>query len=151
MKMGDKRGQFYLIASLAIITLVMGIFLISNSSKAEESPRVKDVAQELEIEGGKVLDRGAVAGTYNWDEFAGNFSDYASDVDIVYVVGNSASPEVFKYSQGIKNTSITKSLNSGILTVTYEGADYNFKMRDGENFYYIVSQYIDGEKYVARN
>ena len=151
--MKNKRGQFYLIASLAIIALVAGFFLIGNSSKAQENPRVKDVAEELEIEGGKILDRGAVSGNYNWDEFAGNFSEYSGDVDIVYIVGTRSSHEVFKYDNDVKNASITNSFDSlsNVASVIYDGADYDFQMRMGENFYYIVSQHIGEEKYVARN
>jgi len=147
----NKKGQFYLIAAIAIIALIIGLVLIGNSSSSQKSNRVDVVASELSIESAKFLDRAAISGDYNWDEFTANFSDYEKDVTIVYITGTSTSYEVYKYDNGVKNTTITNSLNSDILTITYDGSDYNFKMREGQNFYYIITQQIDGAKYVKKN
>jgi len=147
----NKRGQFYLIAAIAIIALIIGLVLIGNSSSSQKSNRVDVVASELSIESAKFFDRAAISSNYNWNEFTANFSDYESDVNIVYITGTLSSYEVYKYDNGVKNTTITNSLNSGILTITYDGSDYNFKMREGQNFYYILTQYVSGAKYVKRN
>lgn len=147
----NRRGQFYLIASLAIIAIIAGVFLIGNNTSSVENPRVFDVAEELNIEYGKVLDRGAVTGNYGWDEFTGNFSAYSRDVTIVYIFGDYVDYNAYYYLSNGTRIQVGKNLNGDILTITYDGTDYEFPWREGENFYYVVSQKIGDEKYVARN
>lgn len=150
--MESKRGQFYLIASLAIIVLISGIFFVSKVDTAHESPRVEELAEELEIEAGGILDSGAITESYNWDEFTGNFSAYAKDVKIAYVVGTVGSNEAYYYEGSGNRVDLSKTVNTtDALTLIYDGRDYIFQMHEGENFFYVVSQEIDGEKYIARN
>jgi len=41
--------------------------------------------------------------------------------------------------------------NSNVITVTLNGVNYEFELKTGQNFYYIVSQNISGERYVVTN
>ena len=54
----DKRGQFYLVAAMVIIVLIVGFAAIQNYIKKQSTVKLYDVKEELGIEGGKVLDYG---------------------------------------------------------------------------------------------
>ncbi len=151
----NKRGQFYLIAAVVIISLIISLVLVTNYSQKTENVRVYDLAEELKIESGKTLDLGAITGTYRWNELTQNYSSYAgNDIRIVFIVGNSSIQDVFKYDNGVKNTTIPRIFvpgNPGNLTITVDGTNYIFKIRAGQNFYFIMSQNIGEERYVATN
>jgi len=152
MKISDKRGQFYLLVSIILIALVISFAAISNYSKTKKSSRVYDLKAELSIEGGKILDYGAISGTYEWDGFTQNFSNYAgNDIEIVYIVGILGSEEVYKYNDLGEKETIDHALNSEIVSLTFEGNDYSFKLKPGQNFYFIISQHLDQEYYVTTN
>ncbi len=53
-----KRGQFYLIAALVIIIVIIGYAVISNYSGIRGYTRTYDLAEELVIESAQVLDYG---------------------------------------------------------------------------------------------
>lgn len=58
MKRG-KKAQFYLIAALIIIFVIIGFFVINNyANKKEQNIKIYDIAKELKIETGEVYDFG---------------------------------------------------------------------------------------------
>jgi hypothetical protein len=157
MKRGDKSGQFYLLAAIVIIALIIGIFTVANYSKKKEDTRVYELAQELEIESSKMLEYSLETGTSPWDSFTKNFSEYAGkDVNILYIIGNITMPlEVYSYNKtGQRNDLVGPYLNGTdnyYYVNDYLGSNYKFKIREGKNFYFIITQEINGDKYVATN
>lgn len=150
-----KRGQFYLITALIIIILIMGLIVVFNYSKRPKTPNIYELGEELKIESGKVLDYGAVTGSYPWDEFTKNFTDYAGkEIKITYIVGSlggiGGSYEAFYYENNLKKGA-TSYLNDPILTVTHNNLNYSFAFKKGENFYFVMSQSVEGEYHVITN
>src|SRR3989344_2333891 len=145
----NRRGQFFLLVSMIIITLIVGLFLVSNYSKSNTIyPRVYDLRDELEIESGKVLDRGAITGNYNWSSFTSNFSSYVgNEIEIIYIVGKTGSIEVYYYNDSGQKPNQAYTPGDPI-KVNVNGADYYFKLKNGENFYFIISQQIGNEIHV---
>ena len=152
-KRDDKGGQFYMLAAIVIIALFLGFIAIQNYSKTTKSTRVYDLKKELEIESGKFLDDGAKYGVYDWQGFTGNFSKHAGrDINIGYIVGIMGNLDVFRYDEnGAKIKDIIYSETFGSVTVTWDDVDYTFKTTEGQNFYFIIAQYINEEKYIATN
>lgn len=149
-----KRGQFYLIAALVIITMIITLVIIFNYSRREESSRVYDLSRELEIESSKVLDYGGVQGSYPWNDFTKNFTDYAGqEIDITYVIGDTTSQNAFYYNEtgGQESPPWYWDNPTSTLIVTHNNVNYTFTFKEGENFYFVMSQYISGEYYVATN
>lgn len=148
-----KKAQFYLLAAIVIIALVIGFFSVTNYSKREKNTRVNELAEELKTEGQKILEIGAATGNYPWDSFTKNFSVYAGeDVEVVYVIGNQTECVLFRYDEnGNKVYDILSTPQGNILGVSYDQAGAYFNIRPGENFYFIIIQNINGEKYVATN
>jgi hypothetical protein len=138
-----------------MITLIIGLFLIANYSKANPVyPRVYDIKEELEIESGNVLDRGAITGNYNW-EFTQAFSRYVgNNIEIVYIIED-GSLEAFTYDEGGMPQFLTLGtdyfVNGNLVNMTWEDNYYYFGLRQGKDFYFIISQHIGQDKYVAHN
>ncbi len=162
----NKRGQIYLIAAMAIIALMAGLILITNTSKKIINTRVEKLAEELGVESGKILNQGAYTGVYSWNSFTRNFSSYVrEDVEIIYIVGNRTTPPIgpdvinmdtFTYDNGNKITIPSSITSYGspvkyVINVQKYDTNYTFEIRKGENFYFIISQEINGEIYVATN
>ncbi|MBU0958961.1 MAG: hypothetical protein KKB31_03370 [Nanoarchaeota archaeon] len=149
----NKKGQFYMLAAIVIISLFLGFIAIQNYSKTTKSTRVYDLKKELEIESGKFLDDGAKYGVYDWQSFTGNFSKHAGrDINIIYAVGIMGSLDVFRYDEdGVKIKDLIYSDNVGEVIITWEDVNYAFKTAEGQNFYFIIAQYINEERYIATN
>ncbi len=154
IRRGDKCGQFYLLAAIVIIALIVGFISFTNYSQRDENTRVKDLSEELKVEIIKFLERGAASGSYPYDDFTKNFSLYSGkSIEIIYAVGDFNVHEAFRYNELGTKEVVTSSYDVGtdIYTVNYGEVERNFQFRQGQNFYYILIQYINGEKYVATN
>jgi len=152
MKRCDKTGQFYLLAAIVIIALVIGILSITNYSSKKENSRVYELAEELEIESSKILDLGAVTGNYPWDSFTRNFTNYAGkDINIIYAIGNLSDQDVFRYNEIGEKEMVLNYFQDPKVIVTLEQTNYTFTFKPGQNFYFIIAQKIGGDKYVATN
>jgi len=175
MKKRDKRGQFYLLIAIIFVAITLSFITISNYSKKRESVVIYDLADELGIEGGEVL----TYGTYNnqnlkgvFDDFTRVYTTYAGeDKSFYFVFGDrnevtvagyqeittgtisvdtgSGSPSTLEIKGGLYNSS-THSPQGNKITVTINGADYEFDLKLGENFYFIISQEVGGEKFISR-
>ena len=173
----DKSGQFYLIAAIIISVIVLGLFTMSNYSRRQETIRNEKIGEELKIESEKVLDFGTSKG-YNenqildlMENFSRNYIDYVQEgIDFYFLFGNSNKIRVIGHAQESKIIDVNfgsgkSSMNlnseetlsndftptSNTIILTIDEADYNFVLKDGENFYFVVSQDIGGEKHVVRN
>jgi hypothetical protein len=151
IKRGGRKGQFYLIAAIVIITMIAGIFTIANYSKKQDISKVYDLKKELEIESGKMLDN--INEGYDWDRLTSNFSVYAGkNVEIDYIIVDAVTRNitVYKYDN-LNKIGLGYSENAGNIIVNAQGVAYSFKKREGENFYFIISQNLGNQRYVATN
>jgi len=143
-----KRGQVYLIAAMILIAILIGFATVSNYSKKKVDTSVIDLGKELEIEGEKVLDYGAITGDDQIENFTSVFSAYAGDdVDIYYIFGKEGDLRLYN------GTGLVSTLTSqgGKISVTIKETDYEFDLKSGENFYFVISKEIEGEQYVVTN
>jgi len=177
MKRGDKKAQFYLVAAMVIISLIIGFATIQNYTKKKQV-KIYDIKDELGIEGGNVLDYGIFNLEKDSDitalveNFSNDFFNYAgaekrefylvfgNTEGGIYIINNTEiekgtmSIEIGGERSGITNT-ISKikatpiSPSDGGVTVTINGIDYSFKLKGGENFYVIISQEIEGEQHIV--
>jgi len=169
-----KRGQFYLLTTIIIITIITSLVTISNYSREKSNIKFNYLGEELEIESEKVLDYG-IKNNENLREFLEDFtreySNYADVENSYFIFGNENEITVTGYKKlnsgtifinaGSGNTSL--NLNKGeynsrnflnpeeSIKVTVDGVIYNFILKSGENFYFIISKEINGEKYTFTN
>ena len=176
-KRGEKKAQFYLIAAIIISVIILGLVTMSNYARSRESINIQEVGEELKIESEKVLDYGTYNGLTE-DEILNlmeTFSKYyinstGNNGNYYFLFGNSSKVKLVGYSESGTTISIDTGtgkipieIDSGeILSeefispsdniiISIDGTDYNFELKKGKNFYFVVSQNIGDEKNVARN
>jgi hypothetical protein len=193
----EKRGQFYLMAAVIVIVIIIGFATVTNFVRKGSFERTKvfDISKELEIESGKVLDYGTYTGEdlpNLLDHFTAVYTSYTGeDKDLHFIVGNpnSNNPEkklrLLSYTEDLAGT-INVNIEGGRfynvkirnkmlvedpcegkeskeidcyrpdesskeVVVDIEGNEYNFKLQPGENFYFIITQEIEGEQFVVKS
>lgn len=158
MKKG-KKAQFYLIFAIIIMGLVSGVLALKNYSLREDTLGIKKIKQELQIESRHVLDYISLNGENLengqpvLENFTQEFSDYAKGYEIIYITGG-LTPDVYKYVGG-EREDFTEGENYHIegteLTINFNNASYLFKLKEGKNFYFIISKQEKGGMYVETN
>ena len=151
MKELNKTGQFYLMATIIIIGIVIGVLTISNYSVKKEQIAIYDFAEELEIEGERVIDYETTTSESEFDDFAEKYSEYAgNEKDVYFIVGELGDMEVFKYEGPIKQPQ-SYQMNGDNLTTTIDDIDYSFELKEGKNFHFVILENTPEEKYVVTN
>ncbi len=172
-----KRGQFYLIAAFVIIGLVVGAVAITNYSKKPSSVKVYNLKEELGIESEQVISYGTFSnGNLQdiLDDFIKNYSEYASGdtSNLYFVYGNPRDGIKIASYQSIETGSIGISVGGTPTTIPTEtkaltqrdifagpgenveiqleegSAPIKFKIKQGENFYFIITQESGGNRFV---
>lgn len=178
MKRWDKSGQFYLLAAILLVSVIIGFVAVNNYSKNKSPVKIYDVGKELDVEGAKVLDWGTVQQqdlSKVINDFYGNFSIYAGEGNrqITFILGNETT--ICMYTSETFSTGGISVGSSGIqvnesralencqeniceredipegrekITCILNDIPYEFELTPGENFYFIISQEVNGEQHV---
>ena len=164
MKRGNKKGQFYLIAALIIISVMVSFMAYQNKIRtAPVSYKIYDLGKELNLETAQVLDYGIYSNPAQEQailkSWANNFSAYAGEKSgqekfvFVYYDENANKFRGVEFSAGeagcssigqeeigtcTETTEVTGIDCSGtdIITCTFSGVDYEFNRN--ENFYFVI-------------
>jgi len=115
-----KRGQFYLIAAVVIIAIIIGFVAISNYSKEKiEYATIYGLEEGLEIESAKVLDYGVYSGldqeqmTNLLQGFTESYAEYAQLDKLYFIFGNSEQISVAGYHD-LEEGEILVNIGEGI-------------------------------------
>lgn len=174
----DKRGQFFLIAALVIVALLLSVGTMYNSARVQrEDTKIGDVAKELNFEGARVIDSG-VYSALNQSQIASyinslaqNYSSVTTDSNLTIVYGDKDSITTFQYNCisngniGIITSSLPVACTSNLTTspdyviseetktisVEISEKNYTFELQPGQNFYIIVKRTNYGETFVSTN
>src|SRR3989338_965559 len=100
----QKRGQFYLVAAIIIISLIVGFAVVSNYAKKKAVIKLYDLKQELGIESGSVLDYGTY-NKYNKEAMKNLLQDFIEEYvqytgegkNLYFIFGNSEEITVMVY------------------------------------------------------
>jgi hypothetical protein len=147
----NSRGQFYLVATIIIIGLVISLSVMTNYSTKTDSYSIEKVAKELSIEGQKVLDYDFANSANEFGDFSMKYSAYAGeDKDIYFIVVDESNgiEEAYKYTNGEKVDLHGDLVVGQGIKFTLDNKEYNFKLEDGENFYFVLIYDKGGERYV---
>lgn len=168
----EKRGQFYLLAGIVIITLVFGFAAFSNYFKKNNSgTNFEYLGSELKTESGNVIDY-AIKNNQNvktvLNQFAEDYSNYSEADDLYFVFGTRSEITLAGYK---KKSSGSISIDTGNgsqeftigkgqykstdipspsedIKLTVNNVDYSFHLEVGENFYFVMSKEVNGERYI---
>ena len=165
----EKRGQFYLVSAIIVAAIVISVIVVSNYSKKQDYTDLNSLGDELNIESAKVLDYGInnqlsqAAMNQLLQDFTQKYIDTESrDKNLYFVFGNQDNITL----KGYQNTAHTVSLDSaniasssgeflGIVnptgsstTLQIDENAYIFTLKNGENFFFVISREIGGEEHV---
>lgn len=170
----DKRGQFFLVAAIIISGALIGISSVVNyASVSDRESQIYDLGKEIGFEGKQVLDYGVYNGQNTPDLLQGlirDYSSYISEDQVIFVYGNADSLTGYYFvNRQVGSVGITTggaeptrtvinsprgeqaqvSSQAGRITVRIDGIDYNFDLRAGQNFYFVIARERDEERYVV--
>lgn len=164
-----------MVAAIIIIAIILGFVAIKNSASKKGKLVLYDLKEELGFEGGQVLEYGVLTGNVVTEDFVERYSTYASDENrqLYFVFGNQEEITIATFEEillGEVNIVIgdsepktlvegrvyverTSSPGEGedTVIVTIEDFSYEFELKEGENFYFIISQDIDGERHIIQS
>ena len=165
----NKRGQFYLIAAMIIVALILGFAAITNEIKKEEFTELESATEELKIEGQAVLDHAAYQKLTDTEindlliSFTQSYSNYTSAENLYFIFGDSSEITVAAYRRSSPGEILVNGLEFVIEQETYtynsyaspptptiitiNEIDHEFELKQGENFYFILSQGREGGAY----
>lgn len=150
----NKRGQFYLVGAIVIVSLIIGFVTITNYTKQDSSTKIYDLSEELGIESSQVLEYGLVNQDDKIPDFTEKFGVLNSQVKLVIIIGNEKeikkvtyndisgsfsygdSGKEFKGATSIENIPIVENK----VTVIIDGISHTFNLQEGQNFYYVLSE-----------
>ena len=147
-----KRGQFYLIVSMVIVTVIVGFMTVHNTIQKNPSIDMHNVKEKMEIESENVLDYSL----YQEEEILGNFTkdyfDYlGEDTKVIYILNTSNDIEVYEYNRSNEGDNIEKYVRGNVVIVPVDSINYTFEMNKGKDFYFIITKERFGEKHVITN
>ncbi len=149
----NKRGQFYLIAGMIIISVIISLISIVNYVKKSQTVLVDDLKEEVKIESQKVLENKLAQGGDPIDEYGIDYSSHlGSDIELYFITGNDPNIQAYKYVNGDKTpVSEYLTIDGGNEKIIFElnGVSHEFNLMQTENFYYLIVQEVKGEYFVA--
>ena len=126
MIMKNKRGQFYIIAAIIIVTILIGSTSIVSYAKLSKKPRtIESLDKELNEEGSRIVSYGisnsrdinVLLDNFTTSEFAPYFLEKTEGTNIIFVYGNASNLSAVKYNTKSTGT-ISANIGSGSPTWT---------------------------------
>jgi len=163
----NRKGQFYLIAALVVISLVAGAAAVYNSATAPNRETFfYSLQEEASYEAGQVINHGLYNSlsaediSNNIEELANYYSSSNPDVDILTIGGNTntltfklyknvaegnlgikyGDVEIFPQNNNMGEFTKTVTRNGDTITVLIENGQItkDFKIRDNKNYYFFI-------------
>ena len=145
-----KRGQFYIVAGVIIISVIISLIAISNYIQKSQTIIVNDLKEELKIETQKVLDYDISTGQNKIESYGLDYSKHlGSGIELYFIMGEDPNINAYQYVNGNETSLADPEVVDGKIIFILEDVNYEFDLMPSENFYYLISQEIKGERFVA--
>jgi hypothetical protein len=167
----NKRGQFYLIAAIIIVTIAVGFVIVSNSASSQQTPNIYFLRDELKIESSKVIDYATsnqFSGTQTRNiltDFSNQYINNSQNDNFYFIFGNTTnmtfmSHQIYytnvtlngiDYTNNISvgNTYLTSFVPGNNIIISISGNPYQFSLKNGVNFNFVLSSSAGGQNYTA--
>ena len=175
--MRGKKGQFYLVAAMIIIAVVIGIFSITNYTKQSDSDdEMKILERELNAEIQKNFEyiyQNSLSGPeiqILWTNFSEAYmNNIGSNKNVLFLFGASSQTFAkgerlegfvdlqinngsgfYPLTNGVGEFGETFTLSGNEITIREENIDYVFNLEEGQHFYYLISKENKGERVIIK-
>jgi len=149
-KRGNKKGQFYFMATIIIVGFMIGLAVVLNYSTKSNSYEAEEIAKELSIESEKVIDYDTIHSSNEFENFAKDYSYYVGgDKEIYFIIVEGANEKAYRYN-GEAKIDLSGDLDVEGEEIQFSLYDniYSFELEDGKNFYFVLIYDKGGERYV---
>ena len=172
----NKRGQFFLIAAVIISALIISLATAVNFVNVEDDNEAfYDLADEVKFETKRVLDYGVFNPSQDTLELTRSFlleyATYISQEQVVFLYGDRDGvirALAFEEQSGhvgintgtpVSGTVSVSDLvgreaeierQNGIVNVKINEVVYDFNLKEGQNFFFVIIKEQDDEKFVAK-
>ena len=161
----NKRGQFFLVAAFAIISVILGLGVTYNSAEVQPSDNHDFLVKDIKSEGIYLINQNIVNSISNFDNSLKNLvSAYSSNypqytITIIYGSKDNSHFDYLQYQNGQQipapappNVIITQpssTPSNSNLAVSLNNRDYIFTMTKGYNLFVITEKRSDNEIFVS--
>ncbi|NCO11770.1 hypothetical protein CO038_04820 [Candidatus Pacearchaeota archaeon CG_4_9_14_0_2_um_filter_39_13] len=174
----NKRGQFFIIAAIIIVSAISGLTGIANYAEVSDDQRAfYDLSEEVGFESKKVLDWGV----FNEEDvgkltesFLANYSDYIGQEEVIFIFGDKDNVNfnaLIYREEGIGSVGLNTGNNRNIeinrktgrtadvdlifgneerVIVSINEISYDFGLREGQNFFFVIIKEEENERFVAK-
>jgi hypothetical protein len=154
----NKKAQFFLIATFIVITLFLSLVFVYNSSSTPvKSSNLQSVANNLKYEGIQIINNGY---KYDSDELSikenllniSNLTSYIyKNYNFSILMSNSTGNfKIYNLFNGdYTDISSKGTYDSSNITLSLNTLEFRFKLNKGYNFYVVVIDEKQNERYVA--
>jgi hypothetical protein len=169
--MKNKRGQFYLIASIVIISMFLGTIAIRNSIDRQVTFNIDHLESELKTEIKKTLDYLTFVGATkeeSYDAFSNlsevfinketknkDFIFIFGEIGDITIMGYNSNFSTIEYGSGESYVEINdiesfkiQNINVNDIKIKANDVEYSFNLNNGQNIYYWVRYPYNNEVYV---
>jgi hypothetical protein len=177
----EKGAQFYLIAAVFIVIVLISLTSLSTYIVLKAEPKtIDDITTDLSRESYSIIEYGV----YNKEEIDDLLTKFSGDdvgdyflkklgdtSNIIFIYGDASGLNILQYNQQVvgkvnlgsagwqnyKNFATIKKISSDELVgkksieVELLNSVYPFEIRNNEMFYFIVASQRDGEVFVEKN
>jgi hypothetical protein len=123
----NKKGQFYLIAAIVLITIAVGFVVVSNSASSQQTPNIYFLRDELKIESSKIIDYATssqLSGTQTQStlvDFSNQYVNNSQNDNFYFIFGNTSNMTFLSYQAYYAN-------------ITLNGIDYTNNVSTGKTY-----------------
>lgn len=143
MKRGwNKRGQFYLLAAIIIVALIMGVAIVTNTARKEgiDKTEVYNLFAKVNINEKDMINYNTISG-YDEEELTNILNiftgTYSSSKKVYIIIDKLGERSYYVYEDGAIQESEDEEIE-----------DYNYGT--GQNFYVMIIQEKNGEQYIIK-
>jgi len=164
MHINQKRGQFFLIAALVIISIIFSFGIIYNSASAQKTDtKTRTLSDSLKYESLQLINQGVYSNlsynnvTDNIKNLTFYYSNSNPEYNITIIYSTSPSSlsdptpnfEAHQYKKGVSVQLTSPAPHVNYITLNLNSIDYNFNITKGHNFYVIVAKEDEDEKSIS--
>ena len=156
MQLLNKRGQFFLIAALIIITIIFSfsIVYISAGAPTSETEITNSIAKDIKYESVQLINQGVHQGSdynsisYNLTNFTYYYSKAYPMHNMTFIMEDLAGYFALQSKDG-NMTRLGSHQFSSNVSVSLNNPDYTFNITTGYDFYVIIQKQGEYETYIA--
>ncbi len=156
----DKKGQFFIIAALILVSVIFGLGTIYNTASAPvHDSKVFSLAEDIKYESAQIMNNGLFLElnqsqiNKNVKNITNSYAASNPDVNLIVVYGKKGEMNYTYYAKGSEqalDSSNNVTIQNDLITISLSpNIKYLFNVTKGQNIYVAVKKEVNEERYVT--